>query len=172
MKSLSLRTYSRYYLQKRYGSLKVREMAQVAETTHHRLYPALLVYAFFMDSQDDWFSGKLQYHLAKMRQDKTEKTDEAVITYMRNTEDMDLVKFCDTFRGANQRRDETDFKNTYRDALKRLKDEKRLSEYRLCKMAEANPGNFSAFMKGDNSKLSSEKLVLALERAYEYVSKD
>lgn len=168
MKSLSLKTYSRYYLYKLYGNLRVKEMGRAVEETHHRLYPALLTYAYFTDSNPAWFSGKLRDHLVRMRELNTPKTDDSVTAYLSGSGDMDLVKFCETFRGANMRRDETELKNTYRDALIKLKKQKKLSEYRLCRMAEANPGNFHAFMRGDDSKISVKKLALALERAYEY----
>lgn len=166
MKNLSLKTYSKKYLYTLSGSLKMKEMAWQAVTSNHRLFVPLAVYAYYMSSPLEWFSGDCRELLNSLYAENVDRSDNSVLKFLKNYPNEEVSKFCKTFEAENKRRDQNELKNRFRSALKKLKAEKNLTDYQLCKMADANPGNFHLFFnKNDNSKLSVEKCNAAFEKA-------
>ena len=166
MKSLSLKTYSKNYLYELSGSLKVKEMAKQAVTTNHRLFVPLAVYAYYMDCPNSWFEGNCRSLLDALHDNVVVPEDDKVLQFLQQYNDEEVLKFCKTFLAENKQRDQTELKNQFRTALKKLQREKSLTDYQLCKMAGANPGNFHLFFnKGMNDKLSVKKCNEAFMKA-------
>lgn len=166
MKNLSLKTYSKKYLYKLSGSLKVKEMAMQAVTSNHRLFVPLAVYAYFMKYPGSWFSGDCRCLLDSLYEGNIERTDSQMLKFLEQYDHEEVLKFCETFTAENKQRDQNELKNQYRAALIKLKKEKGLTDYQLCKMAGANPGNFHLFLnKNMNSKLSVNKCNAAFVKA-------
>ena len=170
MKSLSLKTYARKYLYALSGdhSFQLVRFAADAETTNHRLYAPLVVYAYLTGMDENKFSGRTLETLRWLREACPVGNDGEVVAFLLDCGDEELEKFALTFQGENARRDQNDLKNRYRAALEKLMVEKGLSQYRLCKYAGANPGNFHRFLNmNDNSALSLNKCEMALQKAME-----
>lgn len=168
MRTLSLKTYSKQYLYRLHGSLKLKEMAAEVNQSNHRLFAPLLAYAYLTGTNRSYFDGLCQSFLQKMDADNIPATDEGVLEFFNSSGNEELVKYCLTFKGTNMRKDENDAKNACRKALLKLKQQKGLTEYRLCRLASANPGNFYAFLhQNDNSKLSLKKCNEAVQKAFE-----
>ncbi len=170
MKRISLKTYAKNYMYELSGdhSFKLTRFVQEAETTNHRLYAPLVVYAFLTDMDESKFSGRTLEGLRWLQEKCTEKEDSCVVDVLMNCGDEELSKFVLTFQGENMRRNQDDLKNRYRQALKKLMEQKNLTQYRLCKYAEANAGNFHRFMNmNDNSALSLKKCEMAFQKAME-----
>ena len=172
MRTLSLKTYSKQYLYRLHGSLKMKEMAVEVMQSNHRLLAPLLAYAYLAEVKRTYFEGECLMYLQKMDDSNVSKTDDGVVEFFNSSGNEELMKFCLTFQAANQRKDENSAKNNCRKALLKLKEEKGLSEYMLCKLADANPGNFYAFLhQNDNSKLSLKKCNQAVQKAYDLPDK-
>ena len=168
MKSLSLKMYARNYMYDLSGdhSFHLVRFAVDAETTNHRLYAPLVVYAFLTDMDESRFSGRTLESLRWLREACPNGDDSDVVNFLLNCEDEELAKFALTFQGENARRDQNDLKNRYRQALIKLMSQKNLTQYRLCKYAGANSGNFHRFMNmNDNSALSLKKCETAFQKA-------
>ena len=167
-KRVSLKTYSKNYLYELSGSLKVKKMAKQAVTTNHRLYAPLAVYAFYMNCPKSWFDGDCRRLLHALHDNVDAPEDDKVLQFLQQYNDEEVSKFCETFLAENKQRDQNELKNQFRTALKKLQREKSLTDYQLCKMAGANPGNFYMFYnKGMNDKLSVEKCNEAFVKAKE-----
>ena len=170
MKSVSLKTYTRMCLYDLSGdhSFQLVRFAADAETINHRMYAPLVVYAFLTDMDENRFSGRTLESLRWLREACPVGDDSDVVSFLLDCGDEELEKFALTFQGENARRDQNDLKNRYRAVLKKLMTEKGLSQYRLCKYAEANPGNFHRFLNmNDNSALSLKKCEMAFQKAME-----
>ena len=84
-------------------------------------------------------------------------SEENVLSYLQNCEDVECKKYCHSFLSENIRRDETE-KNAYRKCIIKIKKQTKLSAYKLCKLANINSGNYDSFFnKGNNNKLSLKK---------------
>ena len=170
MKSLSLKMYARNYMYELSGdhSFQLVRFAADAETINHRMYAPLVVYAFLTDMDENRFSGRTLESLRWLREACPVGDDSDVVSFLLDCGDEELEKFALTFQGENARRDQNDLKNRYRQALKKLMNQKNLTQYRLCKYAAANPGNFHRFLNmNDNSALSLKKCEMAFQKAVE-----
>ena len=165
MKKLSLKTYSLYTLNNmtQSSSVNVKKMQQ-AYQNNHRLYAPLLCYMYLKQSKVKENSD-FYVDLQNLRQLSQSVNEQTALDYLKNSQNEELQKYYHSFDTENKRRDENEMKNRYRKMFKTLQKQLGLTDYRLCKLCNANSGNFNAFYNHDqNNKLSLEKCELLLEQ--------
>lgn len=171
MKKQNLKTFSKAYLKKLTqapNQFKVNQMLVDVDTTHHRLYAPLLTWCFLTQKKVPTASS-LYHELQALKKAFSDSyTEEALLSFYKQSNNMELIKFVEAYQNENKQRDENELKNNYRDALKKLQKQKSVSDYRMCKLANLQAANFSAFYHhNQNNRLSLRKCKTLLHALYE-----
>jgi hypothetical protein len=159
MRKLSLKTYSTYSLKRMsyVNSLNLKKLLIEYETQNSRLFVPLLCWCYLNYKKVE-NNTNLSYHLKNVYKQYPNINEQNMLSYLKDSNEEELQKYYHSFTSENIRRDESDSKNTYRERILRMKKEKNISSYKLCKMSNTNIGNFYAFLnKGDNNKISLKK---------------
>lgn len=163
-------TYSTYS-QKRISfsnSFNLKKLYNEYQTNNSRLLAPLLCWCYLTKKQIN-DNTLLTYHLEHINQEFPLINEDNLLLYLEDSSDEELQKFKHSFLSENLRRDETEKKNNYRNRFKKLQKKYHLSTYKLCQMANANPGNFNAFYNhNQNDKLSLKKCRDLLWKLKEY----
>lgn len=165
MKKLSLKTYNIYQLRKldETHSLKIKNMLNDVEYTNIRLLAPLATFIYLGNYKDMSVGPKLGAVVKDMFKKYPEVSEENALKYLKNSKDLDLVKYYESFISENMRRDENEIKNKFRKGIKILQKQKRLSNYKICKLANVDVGNFHSFYElNKNDRLSVNKLETIL----------
>lgn len=158
MKKLSLKAYSQHELHKltMSNSLCVTQMLKDVEKDNVRLYAALLCWVFFNNlevKEKSCLNDDLKQ--LKLKGTKDEKT---VLKYLENSSNVELQKFAQSYKSENKRREGQEMKDRYRVYFLKRQQELKLSDDKLCQLANLNSDNFHAFYrKNQNNKLSMAK---------------
>lgn len=161
MKKLSLKTFSYYYLRRLNENhhFKVNQMLQDVENKNVRLYAPLLAWCY-LTKKDVSKKSKLTSDLSSLNA-FGQINEYTFLTYCQTSSNLELQKFVQSFQSENKRREnDKNLKENYRVFFQAQKQEKNLSSYRLAKMAQAQPANFDAFLKGKLNCLSIKKCEL------------
>ncbi len=131
--------------------------------SNHRLFAPLLCYLFANQYQcvdnpemkiclEDLYSVIDQYQ------------EDVLLSYLQNSQNEELKKYANSFESENQRRDDHELKDKYRELFKQYQVKFNLSDYYLCKLAKMNSGNFNSFYKHNkNNCMSLKKCELLLD---------
>ena len=161
MRKLSLKTFSYYYLLRlnKNNNFKVNQMLKDVEESNVRLYAPLLAWCY-LTKKTVPSSSRLADDLFHLR--VLEPVNETTfLTYCKTSSNEELNKFTHSYWAENKRREnEVSLKEEYRTFFLLQKEEKHLSSYKLAKMAQAQPANFNAFLKGKLNRLSLQKCEL------------
>ena len=171
MKKQNLKTFSKAYLKKLTqtpNQFKVNQMLKDVDTTQHRLYAPLLTWCFLTQKRVPTISS-LYHELQTLKEELSQNcTEEDLLSFYQQSNNMELIKFVEAYQNENRQRDENELKNNYRDALKKLQKQKHVSDYKMCKLANLQAANFSAFYHHhQNNRLSLQKCKTLLHALYE-----
>ena len=165
MRKLSLKTYSVYMMKQTCEEhcLKIKIMFQEVEEGNRRLLAPLATWLYLTEKRTLETGKELRKVLKDMFEKYPEISEENALMYLENSDDEDLNKFYNSFISQNLRRDETEYKNRMRKMINIIKDEKHLSNYKICKLCRVDNGNFHSFMQLErNDRISSKKLSMIL----------
>ena len=151
MRTVSLQTYSREYV-KNHSNCRNTNVDQLYHETQNG--NSVLYYPLFMYC----YSNHKNRMLKKYYADLLEEVPDDYLSFFENDER--FSKFYSSYKSANLRKDDSQFKNNVRKMLLGTS----YSKYRMAKSCGAQPANMLAFLKGDNSKLSREKCSLLVKK--------
>ena len=111
--------------------------------------------------------------LEKVVQDMFKKypvvSEANALKYLKNCEDDEISRYYYAYVSENMRRDQNELKNKFRDDIKIYQKRKNLSNYKICKLTNTDPGNFHSFYElNKNDKLSVKKLRTILNVCIKY----
>lgn len=161
MKKLSLKTYSKYQLIRLdvTHTLKIRKMIYDVEHTNIRLLAPLATYLYLNNYNQETVGPRLAEVLNDMYEKYPNISEANALEYLKNSKNLDLNKYYNSFISENIRRDENDIKDKYRNAIVKFKKQKDISNYKICKLVGIDVGNFHSFyVLNRNEKLSVSKL--------------
>lgn len=165
MKKLSLATYNIYEL-KRLDfdhTLKIKNMLNDVEDSNVRLLAPLATFIYLGNHINLQVGPKLYAVTSDMFKKYPNISEENALKYLKNSQNIDLKKYYESYTSENQRRDENDLKNKFRKGIKKLQKEKNISNYKICKLANVDMGNFHSFYElNKNERLSVNKLEAIL----------
>lgn len=165
MKKLSLKTYNIYQLRRldETHSLKIKNMLNDVEYTNIRLLAPLASFIYLGNYRDMSVGPKLSKVVKDMFKKYPEVSEENALKYLKNSKDEELNKYYHSFISENMRRDENELKDRYRRVIKKTQQEKKISNYKICKLAKVDMGNFHSFYElNRNDRLSINKLETIL----------
>lgn len=165
MKKLSLKTYNVYQLRKldETHSLKIKNMLNDVEYTNIRLLAPLATFIYLGNYKDMSVGPKLGAVVKDMFKKYPEVSEENALKYLKNHKDDEINRYYHSYIAENTRRDETELKNRYRRVIKKTQKQKGLSNYKICKLANIDMGNFHSFYElNRNDRLSVNKLETIL----------
>ena len=174
MKKLSLKTYNIYSLKRldEKHTLKIMNMLNDVEYNNPRLLAPLATFIYLSNYKDLSVGPKLSKIVKDMFSKYPNINEDNALKYLKESKNIDLNKYYNSFISENMRRDENDIKNKLRKGIKKLKDEKSMSNYKICKLANIDVGNFHSFIElNRNEKLSVKNLqnVLNICVAYQNI---
>lgn len=161
MRKLSLLTYSIYELQKIdiNHSLKIMNMLCDAEENNIRLQAPLASWIYLNDKKDIKMGPKMKQIIKDMYAKYPTPSQDNALKFLKSYKNKEFNKFYKSYIAENLRRDDNDFKDEMRELIKTLKKEKNISNYKICKLADVDMGNFHSFYElKKNDKLSKEKV--------------
>lgn len=171
MRKLSLQTYSIYELKKIDfdHSLRIMNMLYDAETDNVRLIAPLVTWLYLNNKRNIETGPKVSEILKDAFDKYPDIKEENMLSYLKNSKNNELKKFYLSFISENKRRDEDEFKNKMRNLIKSLKKNKGLSNYRICKLAKVDIGNFHSYFElNKNDRLSKEKIKTIIQVCSNY----
>lgn len=165
MKKLSLATYNIYELKKIdvNHTLKIKNMLNDVENNNIRLLAPLATFIYLGNHINLQVGPKLCAITSDMFKKYPNISEENALKYLKNSKNIDLNKYYESYISENQRRDENELKNKFRNGIKKLQKEKGISNYKICKLANVDVGNFHSFYElNRNERLSVNKLETIL----------
>ena len=171
MKKLSLKTHNIYSLKKidEKHSLKIMNMLNDVEYTNPRLLAPLASFIYLGNYRDLSVGPKLSKVVKEMFELYPDISEESALKYFKESNNIDLNKYYESFISENMRRDENELKNKLRNGIRKLKTEKNISNYKICKLSNVDVGNFHSFYElNKNEKLSVSKLENILNMCIKY----
>ena len=171
MKKLSLKTYNIYSLKRidENHSLKIKNMLNDVEYRNPRLLAPLACFLYLGNYSDMSVGPKLSKVVKEMFSLYPNVNEENALEYMKKSDNVELNKYYNSFVSENMRRDENEIKNKLRNGINKIKNEKKISNYRICKLANIDVGNFHSFLElKRNEKLSVKNLENVLNVCIKY----
>lgn len=166
MKKLSLQTYSLYELRKIDfdHSLKIMNMLYDVEKDNVRLLPPLVTWLYLNDKKKLETGKSVRRILDDMYDKFPNISEENALEYLKNSNNEELNKYYKSYISENLRRDENYFKDNVRELINSFQKEKGFSNYKICKLANVDVGNYHSFIKlNKNDKISLKKLMKIIE---------
>ena len=160
-----MKTYCQYRLRSlsNTNTLDIKKLQQECETSNIRLFVPLLVHCYINHRNVD-SPSQLSRELEKMQLFNPAMDENEILEYLKNTEDYESVRFVQSFRSSNMRKDKTEMKNLGRRLILQYKNRYSLSYVRLAQMCGAHASNLGYFLKKkDNNRLSSKKINLLID---------
>lgn len=144
------------------NSLNIHKLINEVYGGNYRLREPLFLYCFYSDKSDI---------LLKYLNDTDKKEYAVVVTYLNNNQfdnlPNDFVKVFNSYRRkAHMKDNDNNIKGLMLDKILRLKDQKKVTNYRIYKDLNINAGNFNDFVK--NRKLNRLSLDKSRE-VYNYL---
>ena len=144
------------------NSLIIHKLINEVYGGNYRLREPLFLYCFYSDKSDI---------LLKYLNDTDKKEYVAAVTFLENNQSdnlpNDFVKVLNSYhRKAHMKDNDNNIKGLMLDKILKLKDQKKVTNYRIYKDLNINPGNFNDFIK--NRKLNRLSLDKSRE-VYNYL---
>lgn len=161
MRKLSLRTYNIYELKKIdiNHTLKIKNMLKDVEKRNPRLIAPLATFLYLENHNDISAGPNLEAVLKDMFNKYPKVSEENALKYLKNSKDDEINRYYYAYTSENMRRDQNELKNKFREDIKILQKRKKLTNYKICKLSNTDPGNFHTFYElNRNNRLSVEKL--------------
>lgn len=171
MKKLSLKTYNIYSLKKidENHTLKIMNMLNDVEYKNPRLLAPLAAFIYLSNYRNLSVGPKLNKVVKDMFNKYPDITEQNALKYLKESDNVDLNKYYSSFVSENMRRDENDIKDKLRSGIRKLKNEKNISNYKICKLANVDVGNFHSFLQlNRNEKMSVKSLQQILNICIKY----
>lgn len=164
MKKLSLKTYSIYELRKLNNDHSLKVLKMLKNNDNPRLLAPIAVYAYLSNiKENNSFNKNTNEILSNMYSEYPDNNENNALRYLQLSHNDELVKFYNSYVSENMRRDEKDIKSKYKKAIYKLQKEKKISNYKVCKLANIDFGNYHSFFQLNNyNRLSVAKLENAL----------
>lgn len=161
MRKLSLRTYNVYELKKIDidHTLKIGKMLDDVENKNPRLLAPLATFIYLGNHINLQVGPRLGAVVNDMFKKYPIVSETNALKYLKNSKDDEINRYYYAYTSENMRRDQNELKNKLRDDIKIYQKRKNLSNYKICKLTETDPGNFHSFYElNRNDKLSVKKL--------------
>lgn len=161
MRKLSLRTYNVYELKKIDidHTLKIMNMLEDVEGRNPRLLAPLATFLYLGNYKEMPVGPRLEKVVQDMFKKYPVVSEANALKYLKNCEDDEISRYYYAYVSENMRRDQNELKNKLRDDIKIYQKRKNLSNYKICKLTNTDPGNFHSFYElNRNDKLSVKKL--------------
>ena len=174
MKKISLKGFSRIYLIRlnMNNDFRVNQMLIDVGINHIRLYAPLLAWCFLTNKKVGKDS-RIYEELMILRKLYPEPNEEDLIQYCKDSSNIELNKFIQSFFAYNKQKDKNSLKDDYRDCIKLSQSRLELSTYQVFKLSNMQASNFYMwYNKNQNDKVSTKKLeyllkaILKLEGVY------
>ena len=161
MRKLSLRTYNVYELKKIDidHTLKIGKMLDDVENRNSRLLAPLATFIYLGNYKEMSVGPKLDAVVKDMFKKYPVVSEANALKYLKNSEDDEISRYYYAYVSENMRRDQNELKNKFRDDIKIYQKRKNISNYKICKLTNTDPGNFHSFYElNKNDRLSVKKL--------------
>ena len=171
MRKLSLKTFNIYELKKIdiNHTLKIKNMLEDVEKRNPRLIAPLATFLYLGNYKDMSVGPKLEKIVKDMFAKYPVVSEENALEYLKNSKDDEINRYYYAYTSENMRRDQNELKNKLRDDIKIFQKRKNLSNYKICKLTNTDPGNFHAFYElNRNDRMSVNRLRSILNMCIKY----
>ena len=174
MKEISLKGFSRRYLIRLNinHDFKINQMLIDVGINHIRLYAPLLAWCYLTNKKVSKES-RIFRELMILRKLYPKPNEKDLIQYCKDSPNIELSKFIQSFFAYNKQKDKNSLKDGYRDCIKLSQFRLGLSAYQVFKLSNMQSSHFySWYNKNQNDKVSTKKLnyllkaILKLEGIY------
>lgn len=169
MRKLSLKTHCQYRLRNlsKTNTLDIKKLQQECETSNIRLFVPLLVHCYINHRNVD-SPSQLSQELEKMKLFNPEMDENEILEYLKNTEDYESVRFVQSFRSRNLRKNNVDRKKVSLKIITMYIDEFSLSIKNIADLGQCDYRNLSFFIKKkDFNRLSKKKCDFIVHKLIE-----
>ena len=165
MKEISLKGFSRRYLIRlnMNHDFKVNQMLIDVGNNHIRLYAPLLAWCY-LTNKNVSKESRIYRELMILRKLYPEINENNLIQYCKDSPNIELNKFIQSFFAYNKQKDKNSLKDGYRDCIKLSQSRLGLSTYQVFKLSNMQSSHFySWYNKNQNDKASTKKLEYLLK---------
>ena len=174
MKKISLKGFCRRYLIQlnMNNDFKVNQMLIDVGVNNIRLYAPLLAWCYLTNKKvgkDSRIYGELML----LRRLYPKPNEEDLIQYCKDSPNIEMNKFIQSFVAYNRQKDKNELKDRYRECITIWQSKLGMSTYQVFKLSNIQASNFyNWYNKNQNDKVSTKKLNYLLNAILEMREKD